>query len=309
MSPLPKTIAAALAAGLVAACSGKSTPQVTPAALAKSDAPAVARISEQDATAAGIQTAQAGPVDLRETVTLYGSIRPNAERQQSLRARYAGVVRSVTKRPGDRVAKGEQLLAIESNDSLEPYPILSPIAGTVLERNVNVGEAVDSSQTLLVVADLSTVWAEFAVFARDLGRIRAGMPVLLQSNDGSLRGEAKIAYIAPAGSSDSQSVVARVVIDNQMGRWVAGQFVTGDVVINDRRAAVAVAPAAIQQLGGDNVVFVHGAQGFSPRKVVIGSRGVESVEILQGLSAGERYATQNSYLIKADLQKGEGEED
>lgn len=300
------------AAMILAACSGKPEPvaaSATDKPASTEAAPQTAAITPDNAKAAGIETAVAGPAEIRETLTLYGSIRPNAERQQEVRARYPGVVRSVAKRPGENVAKGELLLSIESNDSLEPYPIRSPIAGTVLERRVNPGEAVDGSTTLLVVADLSSVWGEFALFARDLGRVRSGMTVLVRSSDGQTWGEAKIAYVAPAGSGDTQSVIARAVVGNRDGHWIAGQFVTGDAVVDDRRAAVTVVPGALQKLGDDSVVFVQTERGFAPRKVVIGKRGVEAVEITQGLNAGERYAARNSYLIKAELSKGAGEDE
>lgn len=293
-----------------AACSGKPEPQATVEKSAAAE-PALpfAAITAEHARASGIETAAAAPAAIRETLMLYGAIRANAERQQEIRARYPGVIRSVAKRPGDAVARGELLLSIESNDSLEPYAIRSPIAGTVLERRVNPGEAVDGSTSLLVVADLSTVWAEFAVFARDLARVRAGQAVLLHAGGEQPAATAKIAYVAPSGSGETQSVMARVVVDNRDQRWIAGQFVTGDVVIDQRQVPVAVVPAALQKLGQDPVVFVQTERGFEPRKVQVGESDAAAVEIRQGLAAGERYVARNSYLVKAELLKGAGEEE
>ena len=88
-----------------------------------------------------------------------------------------------------------------------------------------------------------------------------------------------------------------------------GQFVTGDVVVADVTVPVAVNPAALQELQGKTVVFIHDAKGFAPRPVQVGRRSREAVEITEGVTAGERYAAANSYLIKADLLKGEAEED
>jgi cobalt-zinc-cadmium efflux system membrane fusion protein len=274
-----------------------------------SEAAAVARISPEAAQASHIEVLTAGPAAIHETLTLYGTIKSNAERQQTVRARYPGVVRTVTKRPGDRVGRGETLLTIESNDSLEPYSILAPISGSLIERNVNAGESVDASTVLMRIADLTTVWAEFAVFSRDLERTRAGMPILLTSGAGNLQVKGKISYVAPIGSGDTQSVVARAVLDNKDGRWVAGQFVTGDLEVSGARAPVAVTPEALQKLGGEAVVFVQTDQGFEARKVEVGGRDVKAVEIRNGVKVGERYASKNSYLVKAELQKGEGGED
>lgn len=289
------------------AAAASDTDERKPAA--EGEAPTAAAISSDKARKAGIELRVAGPGDIRETLPLYGSIKPNAEREQEVRARYPGVVRTMAKRPGDTVAAGELLLSIESNDSLEPYAIRAPLAGTVLERRVNPGESVDGSSTLMVIADLATVWAEFAVFTRDRPRLRAGQAVRLDGADASSQGDARIAYIAPAGDRDSQSVVARAVVDNRSGRWIIGQFVTGEVVVAAMRAAVTVDPVALQTLDGKSVVFVETPKGFEAREVDVGHRSGDIVEITKGLVAGERYAAANSYYIKSDLLKGSGDED
>jgi cobalt-zinc-cadmium efflux system membrane fusion protein len=268
-----------------------------------------AAITPEAAQRAGIGIAQAGPARIRETLTLYGSIRSNGERELEIRARYPGVVRSVAKRAGDGVSKGEELLSVESNESLQIYPIRSPLTGRVLDRRTNAGDAVDGSTVLMRVADLSSVWAEFAIFARDLGRVRPGMRVLFRGADDQDSGEAVVTYVAPAGHADSQSVIARATVDNRGGRWVPGQFITGDIVIAEAQVPVAVKPTALQDFEGKTMVFVQNGKGFAARPVQVGKRSRDAVEIAQGLAAGERYAAQNSYLIKADLMKSEADED
>lgn len=62
-------------------------------------------------------------------------------------------------------------------------------------------------------------------------------------------------------------------------------------------------------LDGKTVVFVQSDDGFEPSAVEIGLRDARAVEIKSGLAAGARYAADNSYLIKAELTKGEGAED
>jgi cobalt-zinc-cadmium efflux system membrane fusion protein len=304
-----KILISILALIAVAGCSGKSSD--VPAAGAEAPAPGVpsAAITAEAAQKAGIEVAEAGPAQILETLTLYGSIKPNAEREQDIRARYPGVVHGVDKRAGDAVAKGTELLTIESNESLQVYSIRAPLSGRVLERRANVGDAVDGSTVLMKVADLSTVWAEFAIFARDLNHVRPGMRVFFRGADADESGEAKISYVAPAGHADSQSVVARATVENKDGRWVPGQFITGDVVVADLNAPVAVKPSALQEINGKTVVFVQAGSGFEPKPVEVGKRARDAVEIVVGLAAGDRYAAANSYLIKADLLKGEAEED
>ncbi len=271
--------------------------------------PQVAAITPQAAKAAGIQVAVAGPADIRETIALFGTVKSNGEKEQNFRARYPGTVRTVRKSIGDTVARGETLLTVESSSSLQTYAITSPINGTVLDRKANVGDTVDGETVLMRVADLSSAWVEFAVFARDLGHVRAGMPVRVTATDGHFLAQVRLDYVAPSGDSGNQSVVARATVDNARKEWVPGQFVSGDVAISEFQAPVAVLPAALQTMNGKPAVFVQTARGFEARSVGVGRRSQAAVEITGGLRIGERYATANSYLVKADLLKGEAGEE
>lgn len=301
-------LSASLAACSKSPAAGADQALATPAT-SRSSASPQAMISAATAERSGIRVLDAGSATIRQSLTVYGAIKPDAYRTQQVRARYPGLVRSVTREPGQAVGKGDLLLSIESSDSLAPYAIRAPQAGTVLQRHANPGEAVDASRMLMVVSDLTTVWAEFQVFARDLGQVRSGMSVRIQGVYGDTRAQAKLDYVAPAGEVDSQSVVARATLDNRDGRWVPGQFITGEVVVATVDAPVAVVPQALQQLDGKTVVFAQVDGGFTPRVVETGLRDSSAVEIKSGLSAGARYAADNSYLIKADLLKTEGGED
>lgn len=293
---------------LLSACSKDPRPKAAEGA--GKETPATAGvISPAAAKAAGIDVATAGPTRIRTTLTLYGTVRPNAEREQDIRARYAGIVRTVTKRPGDKVTKGEELLTVESSESLQTYAVRANLSGRVLERQTNPGDTVEPSTVLLKVADLSTVWVEFSVFARDLDRVRAGSAVVLKSADEDAHAETKLSYVSPTGETNSQTVTARAVAQNSDGHWVAGQFVTGEVILNDIQVPVAVRPTALQEFDGKSVVFVQQGDRFEPRAIELGRRSKEAVEVTKGLTAGENYAARNSYLIKADLLKSAAEED
>jgi cobalt-zinc-cadmium efflux system membrane fusion protein len=302
-------LVAGVFAGLAGCGKGRSAANGATKSQASAQAPKEPELTAERARNAGVETAVASQAQIRTTLTLHGTIRPNAEREQDIRARYPGVVRDVSKRVGDRVAASEELLRVESNESLQTYPIRSPIPGRIIERRTNPGDAVDSSTVLLRVADLSTVWVEFALFARDLRQVRPGMSVSFTGINADERCEARITYVAPIGQVDSQSVVARAVVDNRDGRWVPGQFVTGEVAISDTHARVTVAPTALQELQGKIVVFVESDRGFEARPVQLGKRSRSAIEVLAGVAPGERYAARNSYLIKADRLKAEAEEE
>lgn len=252
---------------------------------------------------AGITLATAGPAMIRETLPVYGTIVPNAERVREVGARFPGPIRSVAAKIGDEVRQGDVLARIESDESLQTYSVIAPISGTVVARNANPGEQ-SGERVLFTITDLSNVWVELALFPRDSGRVRTGQSVRVRSTDAGLTGEGRIVHVAPLGTSASQTLSARVLLDNTPRRWAPGLHVGADIALTQAEAAVAVRSEALQGWEGGTVVFVRGDEGFEPRPVRTGRTDGEHVEILEGLAAGETYAAANSFIVKSELGKG-----
>lgn len=305
---MKKLLLLVLIVAFTSACSRGETGAAEASTPETETPPSGAMISPEAARNAGIEIATAGPAMLREALTLYGNIQPAPERVRALTARYPGVILKVSGNIGDRVVVGQTLATIESNESLQAYPVKSPIAGVITQRHANAGE-VAGAEALFEVADFSVVRVDLSVFPKDRARLKVGQHVLVTDADGKSRGEGELAYVSPLGNVQSQSVSARVNLANQDGRWTAGEFVSAEVVVNETQAAVTVAPAAIQQIKGQSVVFVQTESGFEARAVELGRRGAAALEIKNGLRAGERYVTKNSFLVKAEVLKSEAEED
>lgn len=296
--------------GLVG-CGESQTPPAAPAAQAdeheqeRGHAKAL-KLTPQAREAAGLVVAPAGPASLVETVPLYGLIKPNAERMRSVTARFPGVVRSVSVKVGDTVRQGQSLASVESNESLQVYSVPSPLGGVVTERFTNPGEQAESSP-LLTVADLSTVWIELSLFPRDRGRVQVGQRVRVQATEGGLAADGKVVFVSPLSSSATQSLTARVLVDNTSGLWTPGLYVRGEVAVAEAAVSLAVPVAALQDLEAGASVFVDTPEGFEPRAVKTGRNDGRNVEIMEGISAGENVVGEGSFVLKAELGKGEGE--
>lgn len=293
-----------LAAFALAACS-----KTTPSANAQADhepegamPPRIALSPEQIRTA-GIVIAQAGSAVIRQTLPVYGTIAPDAERVREVGARFPGIIRSVRSKVGDTVRAGETLATVESNESLQTYAVVAPIGGVVTVRQANPGEQT-GDKALFTVADLSKVWAELALFPRDRAKVRVGQTVRVASTDAGLHAEGPVVYVAPFGSSSNQTLTARVRLENAERRWAPGLYVNAEVTLGEASVLLAVRNEALQSLEGRPVVFVQGDEGFEPRPVRIGRTDRQWSEVLEGLERGAHYASANSFILKAELGKG-----
>jgi cobalt-zinc-cadmium efflux system membrane fusion protein len=257
---------------------------------------------------AGIAIATAGSATVQNRLQLFGRIGANEDQLVQIQPRFPGILRSVNKRLGDTVAQDEVLASIESNQSLTRYDARSPIAGTVVEKNAALGEFVGDQSKMFVVANLATVWVDFSVYRQDFARIRSGLPVTIDLGDGQVA-ESTITYISPLGAPDTQTMLARAVVDNPNGSLRPGLFVTGEVALDPIPLALAIEVQALQTIDGRSIVFVREGDRFEARPIEIGRRDTNHAEVLSGLKAGETYATRNSFVVKAELGKSDIEED
>ncbi|MBN8707932.1 MAG: efflux RND transporter periplasmic adaptor subunit [Verrucomicrobia bacterium] len=260
-------------------------------------------ISAESVKQAAIGIETAGPAKLNTKVELNGKIRTNEEETAHVMPRYPGVVKSVKKKLGDAVKKGEVLAVVESNDSLQPYEIKAEIDGTIIAKDVTLGEFVSGQEAIFTIANLGTVWADFNVYRQDFPLLRVGQTVVLDGGPGMEKTEAKISYISPFGAENSQTMLARALVPNASGEWRPGIFVRGDVIIDAEEVPVAVKASALQTFRDWDVVFLNVGDLFEVAPVEIGRRDSEWVEIKAGLKAGAHYAAENSYIIKADIGK------
>lgn len=253
--------------------------------------------------AAGIGLEKAGPAVLRDTLKVNGILQANQEMLVAITPRFPGVVRSVNKRIGDKVNKNDLLTTIESNQSLTSYELRAPQAGTIIERGVTLGEYASEQKPAFIVADLSTVWADFSIPRRDLKRVKVGDTVIIDVEDGGAPIESKITYLSPVGASETQSALARALVPNPDGRLRPGLFVAGHIVMAEKPIEISIKLSALQTLENRTVIFVRNGEKFEARDVELGERDGDRAEVVFGVEPGDVYAAKNSFVIKAEIGK------
>jgi len=259
------------------------------------------KIEKAVAEALEIKTSIAGPIVLQETVSVFGKIKTNTEGVSHVNARFAGVIKSISVSVGDIVRKGQVLAKVESNESLKVYSIRAPINGVVTQRKVNAGEQT-GTHPLFTITDTSTVWIDLSVFPSDRQRVRVGANVKLDVENISEAITGKISMINVTAEAN-QSVIARAVIDNKDGKLLPGRYIKAQITVGEHPVPLAVKRTGLQAFRDFTVVYAQIGDEYEVRMLELGKKNSEWVEVLGGLEAGTRYVSENSYVIKADIEK------
>ena len=251
----------------------------------------------------GMIIESAGPAKIKTTIKVNGRILPNEERMAHVIPRYPGIVKKISKRLGDAVAKDEVVAVVESNESLQPYEVKSSIAGTVIKKDVAQGEFVKEGEAIYVVADLGTVWVDLNVHRKDFDKLKVGQAATIFAGEGLTNATGTVSYISPFGAEDTQTMLARVELPNPKAHWRPGLFVAGEILVEEAEVPLAVKTTALQTFRDWEVVFMNDGNIFEIAILELGRRDAEWVEVSSGLTAGQKYVSDKSFIIKADILK------
>jgi len=264
----------------------------------------ISHIDSDLAEQVGIETDVAGAQELHQTITVYGALATGPEQLSHVRARFEGMVKSVEVTIGDSVKAGDLLAKVESNESLKTYKILAPISGMLVQRHANTGE-VTQDQVLFSIANFEFLWAELRVYPAQQAAVAQEQEVHILINNQVK--EAVVNHVIPA--LDKPYQLARVKLDNSDSQLSPGLLVEARIETSSITAPTAVKKDAVQSLGGREGIFVKHDDEYEFHALVLGRSDDHYVEVLKGIEAGEIYVSENSYLIKADIEKSEAEHD
>ena len=179
---------------------------------------------------------------------------------------------------------------------------LSPVAGIVTEKKAVQGMRFMPGETLFQIADVSSVWVQADVFEQDIGAVQVGQKARIRINayPGEVF-EGRIAYVYPTLKSETRTVPVRIQLANPSGKLKPAMYADVEIPQGDAASVLAVPTAAVIDGGTRQVVIVERGEGrFEPRPVRLGQRGAEFVQILDGVSEGERVVIAANFLIDAE---------
>ena len=193
-----------------------------------------------------------------------------------------------------------------SGESGEEIPVVTPIAGIVLEKHVTQGSAVTPGSPLYVVSDLSELWAIAEIDETRLPLVKTGLPVEVRVaayRDAVFQG--KVSFVGDTINPKTRRVAVRCQVPNPDGRLKPEMFASLSLAEGAPRSVLVVPGTAVQEMDGKMVVFVASEGGkFSAREVSTSSESGAEIEIEKGLVAGEKIALTGTFLLKSELLKG-----
>ena len=259
------------------------------------------RINADVADAMGIITGTARSQVLVERLPLFGRLVADTNALTQLSARFDGVIKAIHVSLGQQVKAGTPLMSIESNESLKSYVLRADIAGEIAALPVNIGEAT-AGRTLVSIVDRSRQVVLLKAYPDDRRRIALNNSVLLLNDAMEEIGEGGVQWISPLLNAD-QSADIRVSVDTSNLALPMGSFVRGDVEVARYEVPLAVKRQALQGFRDFTVVYAKVGDQYEVRMLELGREAGDWIEVLGGLKLGTEYVTENSYIIKADIEK------
>ena len=258
-------------------------------------------LSEIAQKSIGLKVVEADIRQVEEVLVISGIVKPDPNRVAEVSTRIEGRIEKLYASLGDRVQKGQKLVDIQSRQLGNPPPVVtvtSPISGTVVERSVVLGEAVEPNKHLFHIVDLSKVIVEGDVFESDVSKVKIGQNarVRLDAYPNKIF-IGKVIFVASELDPMKRTLHLWVSVDNKEGLLKPELFARVALVIEHSREALTVPVEAIIDDGAEKFVFVKNGNQFIRQDVATGVSDDRYIEITDGLYPGDQVVTDGNRQI------------
>jgi RND family efflux transporter MFP subunit len=185
--------------------------------------------------------------------------------------------------------------------AMRAVTLYAPMSGFIMQRNVTQGERITPESNLLDIADLSKVWVLASIYEYEAPFVKVGQSATMAlSYQPGKRYQGKVTLVYPILEEGSRTLQARLEFANPSMELKPEMF--ADVTLHaDVGERLAVPDSAVISTGVRSIVFVERERGvFEPREVRLGLRLGDSVEVIEGLHAGESIVTSGNFLVDSE---------
>jgi cobalt-zinc-cadmium efflux system membrane fusion protein len=194
-----------------------------------------------------------------------------------------------------------EALPNQPDESFIVYEIAAPIAGTIIEKHITLGESLKEDSQPFVIADLNNVWARVNVGQKDLPTVQCGQKAVIKTEHN--QGEGVVSYVSSVLEENTRTALARIVLPNEDGKWRPGAFATASIYTASAECKIIVASEAIITMEGESFVFIAEPEGFVPKEVQLGKANDQWTEIVSGLEVGQKYVAKGAFTLKSEMTK------
>lgn len=205
-----------------------------------------------------------------------------------------------------------RLHALGSTGQNGRFVIRAPIPGMISQKDIVVGENVQLADQLFVIENLKDLWLEFNLPNTSNIQLQAGQILNFKTNGSDQNYQAKVQTLNSQADLQTGRLQVRAKVTTQAD--VLRPNVLVNVFVTDAQAktALRVQKKALQQVEGKPVVFVieseeKGQVHLKAQLIEVGvsSQDGQWLEVISGLTEGQKYIADGSFLLKSELEKDE----
>jgi cobalt-zinc-cadmium efflux system membrane fusion protein len=193
--------------------------------------------------------------------------------------------------------------ANRQDETEDEVPIIAPADGFILEKNITPGRTVEPNSITFVIGDLGRIWMLASVRQEDLAKLRTGQSASIKIGDGAAIG-GKITNLGQQFDPVTRVMQVRIELPNPNNMLRPEMLADAEIPIGAGKPVVQISSDAVQQVNGQDVVFVRtAADRFAVRPVRVGETSGGKTPILEGIQAGDQIAVRGSFVLKSQLLK------
>jgi Cu(I)/Ag(I) efflux system membrane fusion protein len=182
------------------------------------------------------------------------------------------------------------------------YTIYSPIDGFITEKNVFVGSRISKNNNLMTIVDLSKIWIIADVYEEELAYIDKNHKAKITLVNFNKNYDATVDYIYPEISAETRTGKVRFIILNEDTFLKPNMYVKVKFFISSKES-LSMPKSAILGTGKENIVFIKVDENtYKPKKVSIGFRGDNFVEITSGVKEGNEVIVDAGFILDSEAK-------
>ena len=186
--------------------------------------------------------------------------------------------------------------------------IRAPFAGKLGIRRISIGQFLDKASAVVSLQKVSPVYVEFTLPQQQLGSLANGLKIIVTSD--SYQGEqfvGEITAIEPDVDVTTRNVTVQATLENEDGRLIPGMFVSVEVILAKASTGQFIPATGVQYDPSGNLVYVvedaanNGQLTVQPRPVTLGVARGDFVQVVEGVSAGERIVSTGLFKLRPGM--------